>query len=74
TGVIRTIGLLDLLFINLIGKTATAYTVLRPAGKIIINDDVYDAVSLYSYIDKGKKVKIVDFQNNQLIVEPYDEL
>jgi len=48
--------------------------VLRPAGKIIINDDVYDAVSLYSYIDKGKKVKIVDFQNNQLIVEPYDEL
>jgi len=64
----------DLLFKNLIGKTATAYTVLRPAGKIIINDDVYDAVSLYSYIDKGKKVKIVDFQNNQLIVEPYDEL
>ena len=42
---------------------------LRPAGKIIINDDVYDAVSLYSYIDKGKS-KIVDFQNNQLIVEP----
>ncbi len=64
----------DLLFKNLIGQTATTYTVLRPSGKIIINDDVYDAVSLYSYIDKGKKVKIVDFQNNQLIVEPYDEL
>lgn len=64
----------DLLFKNLIGQIATTYTVLRPSGKIIINDDVYDAVSLYSYIDKGKKVKIVDFQNNQLIVEPYDEL
>ena len=64
----------DLLFKNLIGQTATTYTVLRPSGKIIINDDLYDAVSLYSYIDRGKKVKIVDFQNNQLIVEPYEEL
>jgi membrane-bound serine protease (ClpP class) len=63
----------DLVFKNLIGQIATTYTVLRPSGKIIIGDEVYDAVCLYSYIDKGKKVKIIDYQNNQLIVEPYEE-
>lgn len=64
----------DLIFKNLIGQTATTYTILRPSGKIIIGDDMYDAVCEYSYLDKGKKVKIIDYQNNQLIVEPYEEL
>lgn len=62
----------DLVFKNLIGQTATTHTVLRPSGKIIIGDDVYDAICLFSYIDKDKKVKIIDYQNNQLIVEPYE--
>jgi Membrane-bound serine protease (ClpP class) len=53
---------------HLIGQIGIAATILRPAGKVIIGSDYYDAVSLQSYIDKGKKVKVTKYENSQLYV------
>ena len=50
------------------GKTGKALTQLRPAGKVIIDDDVFDAVSQISYIDKGEDIKVVDYTQGQLVV------
>lgn len=51
-----------------IGKTAFATTDLRPAGKIIINEEVFDAMSDGGFISKGTQISIIDYRNGQLIV------
>jgi membrane-bound serine protease (ClpP class) len=53
----------------LTGKTGTAMTTLRPSGKVMINDEVYDAVSAQNYVESGKNVVVVKFENMQLYVE-----
>jgi membrane-bound serine protease (ClpP class) len=42
---------------------------LRPAGKVEIEGDVYDAVALTGYIEKGEQIKVVDYQSAQLVVK-----
>ncbi len=53
---------------DLIGKTGIAYTVLRPAGKIVVDDEQYDATAQMGFIDKNEQVKVVGYENMQLIV------
>lgn len=53
---------------NLIGETGITLTILRPSGKVKINDNVYDAVSLTSYIEKGETVEVVNYENTNLVV------
>lgn len=53
---------------SLVGKMGEAATVLRPSGKIIINDDYYDAISIKEFIEKGDSVKVVRYENFQLYV------
>jgi len=53
---------------SMIGKTGITQTQLRPAGKIIIDDNQYDAVSQVSYIEKNEQVKVTGYNNGQLIV------
>ncbi len=52
----------------LIGKTGVAKTMLRPSGKIEIDDDIYDATALTGFIDKGEKVKVVKHETSQVFV------
>ena len=40
---------------NLVGKIGKAYTVLRPSGKIIIDEEIYDATSSGGFIEKNSK-------------------
>jgi membrane-bound serine protease (ClpP class) len=54
---------------DLVGRTGRAYTVLRPAGKIEIDDEQYDAVAETSYIEKGEEIKVVRFAHGQLYVK-----
>jgi len=54
---------------KLVGHTGTAYTVLRPSGKVEVNGDVYDAKSEYGFIEKGSIVKVVRYESGQLYVE-----
>ncbi|MGL4293821.1 MAG: NfeD family protein [Bacteroidales bacterium] len=53
---------------GLIGKTGKAEMMLRPSGKILIDDRYYDAVSLYGYIDSGEEVVVIKQENAQLYV------
>ena len=53
---------------ELVGEEALAHTSLRPSGKIMIDDEQYDAVAETGYIEKGTKVKVVRFVHGQLYV------
>jgi membrane-bound serine protease (ClpP class) len=53
---------------NLVGLTGVAHTVLRPSGKVIVNEKIYDAKSEYGLIDKGEEVKIIRYETGQLYV------
>lgn len=52
----------------LVGETAIAQTMLRPAGKIRIQYNDFDAVAENGFIEKGSEVSIIGYQNAQLIV------
>lgn len=53
---------------TLLGKTGTAFTVLRPSGKVEIDDEVFDATALTGYIEKGVSVKVVKYETSQIFV------
>ncbi len=51
------------------GKEGVAYTVLRPSGKILIDDELYDAYTRGDYIGKGEKVIVVSDEGTSLRVK-----
>lgn len=53
---------------NLKGTEGIAATVLRPAGKVSVGDELYDAVSESGFIEKGCRVRVVRFENAQIYV------
>jgi len=53
----------------MIGKTGVAHTILRPVGKVKIDDDIFDASSEIGHIEKGEKIVVVRYQASQLIVK-----
>ena len=59
----------DASFIALKGKTGTAQTVLRPGGKVLIESEVYDAVTEGGFIDRGEEVVVVKVGTAQLYVD-----
>ncbi len=54
---------------NLIGKTGTALTDLRPAGAIKLGRKRIDAVTAGEYIEKGAKIVIVQEEGSKIVVE-----
>jgi membrane-bound serine protease (ClpP class) len=51
-----------------LGMKGIAYTVLRPSGKILINDELKDAFTRGEFIDKDKKVEVIDESGTSLKV------
>ena len=51
------------------GKDGIAQTVLRPGGKVLINDEVYDAVAENGFIEKGERIHVTKVEAAQLYVE-----
>ncbi len=52
-----------------VGKSGKTVTDLRPAGKVMIGPDIYDAVSLFGdYIAKGHPVIVKKYQSGQVYV------
>ena len=47
-------------------------TILRPAGKIDIDGEIYDAVAETGYISKGTPVEVIGMSNTQLVVKIKD--
>jgi len=58
----------DKMYKTMIGKQGLAHTVLRPAGKVEINDEIYDATAESGYIQKGDKIIVTGYQTSQLFV------
>ncbi len=53
---------------TLIGKTGVAFTMLRPSGKVEIDDDIYDATALTGFVDKGEAIRVVKYETSQVFV------
>ncbi|MBN1387363.1 MAG: nodulation protein NfeD [Bacteroidales bacterium] len=53
---------------SLIGAKGKAHTVLRPSGKVIINDEIYDARSDIGFIEKGTDIRVIRDEAGQLYV------
>lgn len=58
--------------LTLKGKSGTAGTVLRPGGKVLIDNEMYDAVAESGFIDRGEKVVVTRVENTQVYVEKVD--
>ncbi|UJP64763.1 NfeD family protein [Mongoliitalea daihaiensis] len=54
---------------NLLGKEGIAHTRLMPSGKIVIDDEVYDAYSRGEFIDKGEAIKVISTEGTSLKVK-----
>ncbi len=58
----------DMSLMQYVGKEGVTLTFMRPAGKIEIDGEILDAVSLTGLIDKDEKIKVIKFENAQLVV------
>lgn len=62
----------DLNIKSKVGMNGVAITVLRPSGKVQIDNEWFDAMAEYGYIEKGEKVKVVKDEAGQLYVVKID--
>lgn len=58
---------------SVVGKTGIAKTILRPSGKVLIDDEIYDATAISGYILRGEKVEIIKYSTAQLTVRKIKE-
>lgn len=56
---------------DMIGKTGTAQTVLRPSGRVIIDGEVFDAYTRGEYIDTGEAIIVVSHEGTSLKVRKF---
>lgn len=54
---------------EVIGAVGVAATILRPAGKVVVDGKRYDAVAQLGYIDKDSPVVVMDYVNGSLVVK-----
>lgn len=52
-----------------LNKRGKAYTVLRPSGKIVIENEILDAYTRGEYIEKGREVVVIDESGTSLKVK-----
>jgi membrane-bound serine protease (ClpP class) len=57
---------------SMVGKKGVAYTVLRPSGKVMIDQRVYDAFTRGDYIEPGMPVEVVSLEGMTLRVRTTD--
>jgi membrane-bound serine protease (ClpP class) len=51
------------------GKTGIASTVLRPAGKVLVENEIFDAIATNGFIDKDEIIVVTKVEATQLYVE-----
>lgn len=54
---------------QMIGKKGIAYSILRPSGKIMIDDNLLDATALNGFIEKGDEIEVVKYETSSLFVK-----
>ncbi len=58
---------------SMVGKEGVAHTILRPSGKIMVDNEMYDAYTRGEYIDKGNRVVVISDEGTSLRVKLKDE-
>ena len=53
-----------------IGDEGVAISALRPIGKAEIGRKTFEVKTLGGYVDTGKRIRIIQINSNQIIVEP----
>jgi len=53
---------------SLVGTKGTAYTLLRPSGKVMIHDNIYDAYTRGNFIDEGAAIEVISDEGTSLKV------
>jgi len=59
---------------KLIGNTGIADSVLRPSGRVLINNELYDAITEGEWIQEGESIAVKDFRGSYLIVKSEEVL
>jgi len=54
---------------SFIGKKGISYTILRPSGKVMIDDEMHDAFTRGEYVEKDKEVEVIGEEGNSLKVK-----
>lgn len=54
---------------EMLGKQGVAHTVLRPSGKVMIENELFDATSRGGYIEVGEPVEVIEEEGNSLRVK-----
>ena len=54
---------------ELIGVKGKSFSVLRPSGKVIINEKIYDAFTNGEFIEKNKNVEVISNEGSSLKVK-----
>lgn len=54
---------------ELIGMKGKSFSVLRPSGKIIINEKIYDAYTNGEFIEKNKNIEVISNEGSSLKVK-----
>lgn len=52
-----------------LGSEAKATTRLAPMGKVIVDGKFYEAKTMGRYIDEGSEVKVIGYDNQNIVVE-----
>jgi membrane-bound serine protease (ClpP class) len=55
--------------LEMVGKKGTAHTVLRPSGKVKIDNEIWDAKAVEGFIEKDEAVVVTHQEATQLYVE-----
>jgi membrane-bound serine protease (ClpP class) len=54
---------------DLLGREGISHTRLMPSGKVVIDDEIYDAYSRGEFIDKGEVIKVISTEGTSLRVK-----
>jgi membrane-bound serine protease (ClpP class) len=54
---------------TLLGKEGVSHTRLMPSGRVLIEDEMYDAYSRGEFIDKGEKIKVISTEGTSIKVK-----
>jgi membrane-bound serine protease (ClpP class) len=53
---------------SLVGEKGVAHTVLRPSGRVMIQEKLYDAISEYGFIEKDEAIRVIRYETGQVYV------
>jgi membrane-bound serine protease (ClpP class) len=53
---------------DLMGKEGTAFSILRPSGRVEIEGEIYDAYTRGEYVEKGEKITVISQEGTSLRV------